>query len=195
MVNKVNFLSEKELLLSIADGDEKAFELILNKYSDVLGSYIYKLTHSREIAEEIVQDAFLKLWTNREALRNIKNFHAWLYTVSKNQAINAVRKLIKEKAGITALSQNINFYENHTSDWEDDKLNILEKAITRLPPQQKKVYLLNKKGGYSYKEIASQMQISTETVKKYLQYATRSILSEVESISKIGLLIAILKNL
>ncbi len=187
-------IAEKEYLIRIADGDEKAFEVLLSKYSDLLGAYIYKLTHSRESAEEIVQDVFLKIWLNREALRSINNFQAWLYIVSKNSAINAVRKMVREKLDLSAMSLHDAPDQENQSDWLAEKLSIVEKAITHLPPQQKKVYILSRKEGYSYKQIANEMNISTETVKKYLQHASRFVLSEVGNMVKISLLAFFLKK-
>lgn len=189
--NQIN----QEVLARIAEGDERSFELLVNTYSDVLGAYIYKLTHSRETAEEVVQDIFLKIWTHRDRLREVNNFHAWLYIISKNQAINALRKLINEQSKRFAVSKTLYQTCTENNEWRDEKLSIIDAAITHLPPQQKKVYLLHRREGFSYKEIASQMNISTETVKKYLQHATRFIVSEVESIAKISLLILLLKKL
>ena len=185
---------DKELLARIADGDEKSFEILVNTYSDLLGTYIFRLTHSRETAEEIVQDIFMKIWMHREGLREVNNFHAWLYIMSKNQAINALRKLINEQSKRFAVSETLYQANTENNEWRDEKLSIIETAITHLPPQQKKVYLLHRREGFSYKEIASKMNISTETVKKYLQYATRSIVSEVESITKIGFLLLLIKK-
>jgi len=191
--NHFSYISEGELLAQVANGNEKAFEWLINRFSDILGAYIFKLTHSKEVTEEIVQDVFLKIWNTRHTLPSVSNFHAWLYIVSKNQAISVLRKAIRERAGKELITHNLWDQEDNT--WEDEKLSAIEKAIAQLPPQQKKVFILSRHEGLSYKEIAAQMHISTETVKKYLQIATQSIISEVSGIVTAGLLLTIVKNL
>jgi RNA polymerase sigma-70 factor (family 1) len=186
-------MTEGELLAQVANGNERAFELLINRFSDILGAYIFRLTHSREITEEIVQDVFLKIWHARQTLPNVSNFHAWLYVVSKNQAISVLRKAIRERAGKELMTHN--FWDQEDNSWKDEKLSAIEKAIAHLPPQQKKAFTLSRYDGLSYREIAEQMQLSTETVKKYLQIANQSITSEVADVVRIGLLLVILKNL
>lgn len=186
-------MPEGELLAQVANGNEKAFEWLVNRFSDILGAYIFRLTHSREITEEIVQDVFLKIWNARQMLPGVGNFHAWLYVVSKNQAISALRKAIRERAGKELITHNL--WDQDDNSWEDEKLSAIEKAIAQLPPQQKKVFTLSRHDGLSYKEIAEQMHLSTETVKKYLQIATQSIISEVSGVATVGLFLAVIKNL
>lgn len=193
MRNDYNNIPEKELLAQVANGNEKAFEFLINRFSDILGAYIFKLTHSKEVTEEIVQDVFLKIWNTRDTLPNVSNFHAWLYIVSKNQAISVLRKAIRERAGKELITHNPDDQEDNS--WENEKLSAIEKAIAQLPPQQKKVFMLSRYEGLSYKEIAAQMHISTETVKKYLQIATQSIISEVSGVVTTGLFLVIIKNL
>ncbi|NIG56751.1 RNA polymerase sigma factor [Chitinophaga sp. Cy-1792] len=192
MPNYYYNIQEGELLAQVANGNEKAFEMLINRFSDILGAYIFKLTHSKEITEEIVQDVFLKIWNARHTLPAVTNFQAWLYIVSKNQAISALRKVIRERAGKELISHNL--WSEEDNSWEDEKLSAIEMAIAHLPPQQKKVFMLSRHEGLSYKEIAAQMHISTETVKKYLQIANQSIIAEVSGAISTGLLIAILKN-
>ncbi|MEC5145689.1 sigma-70 family RNA polymerase sigma factor [Chitinophaga sp. 212800010-3] len=193
MLSHYNSMPEGELLAQVANGNEKAFEWLVNRFSDILGAYIFRLTHSREITEEIVQDVFLKIWNARQMLPGVGNFHAWLYVVSKNQAISALRKAIRERAGKELITHNL--WDQDDNSWEDEKLSAIEKAIAQLPPQQKKVFTLSRHDGLSYKEIAEQMHLSTETVKKYLQIATQSIISEVSGVATVGLFLAVIKNL
>lgn len=184
---------EQEILLRISEGDEIAFTQLVNKFSDLLGSYIFKLTNSREQAEEIVQDVFLKIWMTRESLTEVKNFRVWLYVISKNQALNALRKVIQERikqtewrAGVT-----ISVLEN-TDDLKERQLGLIDQAIALLPPQQKMVYLLSRKKGLKHKEIAKEMNLSQETVKKYIQIAVKTITKYVEAHLEIGLILLFL---
>lgn len=169
---------EKELLIRIAAGNQSAFRKLFMSHHQQLGTYIYRITNSTEIAEEIVQDVFLKIWLNREALAGVQNFKAYLFVVSKNYALNCLRKLAKERI---LKNQWENAFINAR---EDDDLNehrkLLDKAIDQLPPQQQKVYLLSRHKRLKYAEISDEMNISSDTVKKYLQIANASITTYVK---------------
>ncbi|MBD1394734.1 RNA polymerase sigma factor [Mucilaginibacter glaciei] len=172
---------EKELLLQVARGDEHAFSLLFNTYHHHLGTHIFRITDSLELAEEVVQDAFLKIWLNRETLTSVNNFKAYLFVVSKNHALNCLRKLAKERI-VQKSIENIELISNTPEVIENnDYYNLLDEAIDHLPPQQQKVYLLSRHDRLKYDEIASKMGISRETVKKYLQVATHSITNFVQA--------------
>lgn len=173
---------ESDLIHEVVLGNENAFGHLFKMYNQRLGTYIFRLTDSRELAEEVVQDIFLKIWMNRETLMGVKNFKAYLFVVSKNHALNCLRKVIKERT--------------HQQIWEEEDTSLLaiaeeektanyysllDEAIDHLPPQQQKVYLLSRREGLKYAEIAEQLNLSRETVKKYLQIAITSIITHVRA--------------
>jgi RNA polymerase sigma-70 factor (family 1) len=185
-----NNIKERELLLKVASGDENAFSQLFALYHHQLGTYIYRLTDSVELAEEIVQDVFLKIWMSRETLADIKSFKAYLFVVSKNHSLNCLRKLAKERT--------------HSAEWNDRTMSdiaiqqdekydsyygLLDEAINNLPPQQKTVYILSRQQHLKYNEIAEQLHLSRETVKKYLQISISSITSYVQANIDLGALL------
>lgn len=172
--------SEKDLLLKVANGDEKCFRQLFFKYHQLLGTHIYRLTNSLDIAEEIVQDVFLKLWTSREALSEVHNFKAYLFVVSKNHTLNCMRKRSKERMYIRKSEENFARDYSDSEAESDIYRSLLDEAINRLPAQQQKVYLLSRHERLRYAEVASRLDISRETVKKYLQIATASIIEYVQ---------------
>ena len=172
--------TEKELLERIAGGNQQAFEILMDKYSDLLGRYIYSLTHSRETAEEIVQDVFLKIWTMKEKLIVVHDFKKWLYTISKNHTLNALRKVIKEKAEHKAYVKESFIIDKEENDYKNALIQLVENAITQLPPQQKTAYMLAQYQGHSYKEVGCKMNLSPQTIKKYLQHARSFVSTHVE---------------
>lgn len=167
-----NRLPEQGLLQQVAEGNEMAFRQIFDAYHHVLGAHVFRLTDSMETAEEVVQDVFIKMWDNREALKDVRNFKAYLFVVSRNQALNALKKSLRE--------------QKHHQKWQTEQqlsespdnhepvinhYNLLDQAISQLPPQQQKVYLMSRHERLKYAEIAIKMDLSRETVKKYLQLA------------------------
>jgi RNA polymerase sigma-70 factor (family 1) len=182
---------EKELLLQVARGDEHAFSELFNTYHQYLGAHIYRITDSVELAEEVVQDTFLKIWLNRKTLSSIKNFKAYMFVISKNHALNCLRKLAKERIAQKSIEDNTAALDIADLVDNNDYYNLLDEAIDHLPPQQQKVYLLSRHDRLKYDEIANKMGLSRETVKKYLQVATLSITNFLQSNSNIMPLILV----
>lgn len=172
---------EKELLLKVARGDEHAFNELFNAHSQHLGTHIYRITNSTELAEEVVQDVFLKIWMNRETLTTVQNFKAYLFIISKNHALNCLRKIAKERIHQKIIEENTLVLETADGAATDSYYRLLDKAIDHLPPQQQKVYLLSRHNRLKYDEIANHLGLSRETVKKYLQGATHSITNFVQA--------------
>ncbi|MDN5285851.1 MAG: polymerase sigma-70 factor [Mucilaginibacter sp.] len=168
-------LNEREVLTQVASGNEHAFRQLFMSHHQQLGVHMLRLTNSAELAEEVVQDVFLKIWLTRESLVGVDNFKAYLFVISKNHALNCLKKLAKERVLVKALEiDGTGTFITEVAD-TDLYYNLLDEAIDQLPPQQQKVYLLSRHGRLKYAEIADQLELSRETVKKYLQIATVSI--------------------
>jgi len=165
--------NEKEILRRVSEGDQRSFTLLFDLYYQNLGIYIYKITESREITEEIIQDVFIKIWEKRDELTSIDSFKAYLFVLSKNKTLDYLRKIAKARVRQLALQQEIeeDSYEiDNLSPLEEYSL-IIEETVSQLPPQQQKVYHLSRHEKLKYEEIAVQMGISKETVKKHMKLA------------------------
>jgi RNA polymerase sigma-70 factor (family 1) len=186
---------EIELLIRISEGDQAAFTNLFNKYHNGLGSFIFGITKSKELAEEITSDIFLKIWMSREVLREVKNFKAYIFIIARNAAITSLRKIINEK----------NKYDNwkvEQSNHQDDPLNeqkeiqlsLIDEAINQLAPQRKKIYILSRQKGLKYDEIAHQLGISKFTVRAHIQQSVTFIMKYVsERISSELILLLLFK--
>jgi RNA polymerase sigma-70 factor (ECF subfamily) len=183
--------TEPELLQAVADGHETAFGELFNRYHHLLGHHIYRITESRELTEEIVQDVFLKIWMTRESLSEVKNFRTWVYVLSRNYTLNAMRKIIRER---TQQKEWVKDSSNSTDPAPNNEAHftLVDEAIAALSPQQKTVYQLGREQGLTYAEIATQMGISKETVKYYMKLALASITQFVQDRIELILFIALL---
>jgi RNA polymerase sigma-70 factor (family 1) len=168
-------IDEKAILQQIAKGDERAFRWLFNQYHHKLGSYIFKITKSHELAEEVVQDTFLKIWSNRDSLSTVANFDAYLYVISKNHALNCIKRIASERLLTTEIGVATYDIQIEESDEDHERDLLIDEAINHLPPQQRIVYLLSRHERLKYSEIADRLSLSRETVKKYLQISTESI--------------------
>lgn len=186
--------NERNLLLRIAEGDQGAFVVFFKQWQPFLATHIFRITNSRELAEEVVQDVFLKIWITREALAEVKNIKAYLVTVSRNHAINELNRIVREWGRVQQLNENA-LSEEPVSIAEyvpDLKYAFLDEAIDQLPPRQKEIYLLHRHERRSYAEIADKLGIGRESVKRNLQLASKTITKIIQA--KLALLILMLGN-
>lgn len=172
----MTMINEKHLLRQVANGNQQAFRQIFDSYRNKLFSYVLRITNSEEIAEEIVMDAFLQIWTRREELENIDHFDSYLYTVVRHKSFNAIKRLAREALLVSELAL---LSEESTDCTEDSVIYneykaILAHAVSRLPPQQKRIYNL-KDEGMKYDEIALALNLSKNTVKAHLKKAVSSL--------------------
>lgn len=166
--------TEKELLRKIAKGDEAAFRIIYDQYRDRIYSTSFKLLHSTVLAEEIVQDVFLKCWLKRETLTQIDYFSTWLTGIARHCSFAAFNKIARQ--GLAIAENEITWLPDNRTDEAilgKDYHSVLQEAIKRLSSRQAQVYRLNKEQGYNREEIAAIMNLSPETVKAYLADAVR----------------------
>jgi len=171
-------MNEEELLSLIAKGDEQAFTKLFDHYRNRIYGIAFKLTHSVTISEEIVEDVFLKIWLKRNDLENIQNFQAYLFTIIRNDAYKALKQIARNYKKVVLLndneqSQSYNNSENYLIEKEYSSL--LQKAIERLPRQQKQVYTLIKEQGLKRDEAADFLHLQPETVKFHLAQAMKNI--------------------
>ena len=169
--------NETFLLQLTAGGDENAFRRIYDNYRNKLYSYALKLTKKEALAEEIVQDAFLKIWVNRIDLNEVQKFDSYLHTIVRNQCFNCLKRLAHESLLLKELSYSMSdvHNDNEESIIHKDYLQILNLAVKKLPPQQQLVYNLSRNSGLKYDEIATELNLSKNTVKAHLKKALSSI--------------------
>ncbi|NSL87696.1 sigma-70 family RNA polymerase sigma factor [Chitinophaga sp. Mgbs1] len=163
------------MLLRIAEGDEQAFTALLTATSGLLYSFVLRHTGSREVAEEIVQDIYTQIWQTRESLSAIRNFRTYLYVISRNRILNEIKRMARERRRHQAWEQTAATVPQEDSSVREQHYSLIDTAVNLLPPQQHKVWVLNRRQKMTYQEIAAEMQISRETVKTYLQHATQAI--------------------
>ncbi|WP_316836505.1 RNA polymerase sigma-70 factor [Pedobacter nutrimenti] len=168
---------ENRLLVEIAGGDQRAFTEIFDFYQRYVYLYGKKLTRSDDLAGEIVQDVFLKIWIGREKLSEIESFGAYLNRVVRNHSLNVIRKLAQDAKSTHELKVHARESDESTTELLDynDSNRILNQAIENLPPQQRMVYTLCHVEGMKYEEAAAKLNISSRTVQAHMGQALKNI--------------------
>ena len=150
--------------------DEKV-EVLFRKYYAPLCKSLYKILRDATIAEDIVQEVFLKVWEKRELLQMDEAVQAYLYRSCYNTALNFLKQQ-KKNTGIDSLEMTV-----IGSETAEKNLSFLEteseilKAIDALPPKTKLVFSLSRFEELSYKEIADRLDISVKSVEKHMGIA------------------------
>lgn len=168
---------EKILAAKIADGDKHAFTTLFNFYERFVYAYGKKLTRSDELAAEIVQDIFLKIWLAREKMAEVENFGAYLNRLVRNHSLNVLRDLALESKYQYKMKESISDADDSTLQQLDynETSKILNDAIAQLPAQQHLVYKLCHVEGLKYDEAAERLNISSETVRAHMKQALKKI--------------------
>lgn len=165
---------EPSLLQRLEDGDERAFEAIYDLHRANIYTTALRLTRSSVIAEEIVQDVFMKLWKGRKTARGIVSLKAYLQGIAGHVIYDALEKKYKEKE--QSFVKSILFHNDTENTIIDkDYQTILNNAIEQLPGKQRQTYLLIRHRGFKREEVARELNVSPETVKWNLEQATRRI--------------------
>lgn len=150
---------------------------MFDHYRNKIYGVAIKLTHSTTVAEEITEDVFLKIWLRRSALNEIENFSAYLFTIARNETYKILKQIAKNY-NIVLLAENTEaIVLENSEDYLISKeyTSLLQKAIDRLPHQQKQVYKLMKEEDLKRGEVAELLHLQPETVKFHLAQAMKNI--------------------
>jgi RNA polymerase sigma-70 factor (ECF subfamily) len=154
----------------------KALEDIYNALHVRLYVFLFRIVNNQEIAEDIVQSTFVKVWENREKLSVEKPLDAQVYVIARNLLLNQIRRTKTEQRVFEQLAYRENTVRDaiHEVSYRET-LNLYEQAINRLPPKRRQIYRLSYLQGLSIKEIAELLSISCNTVENHLAKANRFI--------------------
>lgn len=168
---------ERVQLKKLLDGDEKAFDFFYDHYSLPLYRKLLKMIKVEFVAEEILQNVFIKVWEKRHLIDPEKGLKCYLYKIAQNMAYDFYRNLAREDK----LQAEIRYaFQDITSDAAANVLlketnQLLEMAIEQLPEQQKIVFRLCKQEGRTYNEVSKMLGISKSTINGHIVRATRTI--------------------
>lgn len=174
-----NFSGMKAIIGKIKNGDEKAFRILYDKYKDKLYYFCLKYVKSEDVAGDILQEVFIKIWNFRDQLNEDQNFDAFIFKILKNNLINYLQKEEVRKAkNSEAVKENLQI-TNETEDGViyNDYNRLINEAIEAMPPKRKEVFRLSRKLGFTHDEIARNLDISPNTVEVHIGKALNDIRS------------------
>ncbi len=139
-------------------------------YSDRVFGVAYTYTRSSQLAEEVVQDIFLKIWSKREKLGAVNELQDYIFIITRNHILNLLRGIAREKAFLEGYreAQDTEIAAPEAVYLQKESSLILEEAVLRLPPQQRAIYHLNQRKGLKLGEVAVTLNLSRNTVRNHL---------------------------
>jgi RNA polymerase sigma-70 factor (ECF subfamily) len=164
-----------ETLEALRNGEHSAFEAVFIAYFNKIQSFIYGYIKSKTDAEDLTEDLFVNLWTNRQSIDLSKSFDSYLHTIARNAAIN----FLKHKYMSESYQKNTISLECGSTSEEDliaKELGIfIDEVVERMPEQRKQIYILSRNKGLTNAEIAERLGTTKRNVESQLSFALKEI--------------------
>jgi RNA polymerase sigma-70 factor (family 1) len=160
---------------------EESFGLLYKDYFADLLSFVRRYVHAETIAEDIVQDIFVKLWDKKDDLTNVLEWRAYLFKMAKNRALDYLKKIKRVDYMPAEMIQEFKNFDKGVENLaiEKEYFEFLRKQFDRLPETSKNVFVLCREMGKSYEEVASELSISKNTVKHHMVSTVKWLRQEV----------------
>ena len=188
---------DAQLMLRFKDGDTEAFDRLFVKHTRGIVNFAYRFVRNREIAEELAQEVFLKVYENAAGYRVQARFTSWLYKIATNVCLNEIRKpqfRVPHQSMHASLSDDGNDEDRKlefgTAAAPDkifeqkDLSRIIGQALSQIPEKQRIAFILNKYQELSYSEVADVMDSSEKAVKSLIHRAKEALAERLRPFTK-----------
>lgn len=166
---------ERKLVESLKNSDHEAFSCLFRLYGTKVYRFSIGYLKSKEEAEEIVQDTFLKIWQNRSTINSSCSFSGFVFTIAHNLILNRIRKVRNQFAVEQHLRINDLTVSNPTEEkiMQDDLELIRQSALSQLPDKRRIIFELIRENDMSYQQVAEKLNISVKTVEAQMTEALK----------------------
>jgi len=186
--------NDHSLIELLQKGNVAAFDSLFEGYSPKLYGFALKYFRNETDAEELVQEVFVKVWENRQALKSELSFKSYLFTIALNQIRKHFNKQAVSLRYLESLQQEPELTDNPAlqNDDYETTLKHIDFLIEQMPPRRQEIFRKSKLEGKSSKEIAAELNISAGTVDNQVSEALRYLRSHLNQESLAMLLFAAL---
>jgi len=190
--------TDEELILRVQDGDTDCYDVLVERFKVRLFNYLFRLTGSRDEAEEIAQEAFVKAYIHADKYKTIARFSTWLYTIATNLVRNRLRSRSRAPKIVSLWTRSADSDEERTLDIEDTRRSpdevindaelgeIISRAIQRIPVKYRESFVLREINELSYEEIAAVTGLKLGTVRSRINRARNHFRQVVAPVVKKG---------
>lgn len=161
----------------LSSGDQIAFRCFFDQYQPKLFGYILRIVKSKEIAEELVTDIFVKIWSAKEIMSDVENADAFLYRMAVNKALDFMRIASREKKTRMLLYdyQDRQLYEPEMRLETKELEQHISQCLQMLSSQQQLIVKLSREEGLTHDQIAKHLNLSRNTVKNHMVSALKNL--------------------
>lgn len=185
-----------QLMLAFKNGDKSAFDKLLTQYFKRVLNFIYRYLGNKEIAEDLTQEVFIRIYHAAPRYQPASKFQTWAFTIAKNLAFNEQRK--NKGYFISSINADIQTQEGHVpyqiedanaalpgdNLMSEERAQTVKDAIDSLPAAQRMAVILRRYENFSYEEIAKTMKISEKAVKSLLNRAKENLKDRLKGLMK-----------
>ena len=176
----LEMLSDAEVMLRVAAGDDHAFDYLVDKFRRPMNSFMYRMTRNQAVAEELAQEVFLRVYRSRQTYAASAKFTTWLYRIATNLAVNHARDTKHERPENMVNIDEPDTDTGLTVDVADRGLNAeqlilrrerlaaIRKHVEALPERQRAAVIMHKYQNMDYKQIAEVLKLSESATKSLL---------------------------
>ncbi len=176
--NKMRMWSDGALTKALKAGDMDAYEELFYRYYALIFRFVSRFVRNEALAEDVVQNIFMRLWLNRENLDENKSVKNFLYVSARNESFDILKSQKENMMSLrTVLGGESDFSDvNIEEDCNSaEMLGIVLRGISKLPPQRQLVFRMSRYEHLSNKEIADKLNLSVRTVEKHIQLAIKDL--------------------
>jgi len=167
-------LNEKILVHELKMGNAKAYEQLFFSYHKKLYNFCFSITGNTQESEDLIQEVFISIWNCRHQLDETRSFNGFVFKIARNKALNIIKHKLNRQIYIQYT--NNDEPEHWNAEIETQELmNIIKKSLEALSEQTRKIFLLSRNEGLTYKEISQKLDISENIVDHEIRKALKSI--------------------
>jgi RNA polymerase sigma-70 factor (ECF subfamily) len=181
---------------AIKDGSKKSYSEFFRACYEHYVRFAYRYVKSKDQACDLVQEAFIKLWKNREQLDPSKSLRSYMFTIVRNLSLNHIRDHMSRYESLDDNDRSLNALiihqeQNKNDSYIEQTVQIIEQLIKKLPERQREAFELSRFDGLQHDEIAEVMNISARTVNNHIVSACNTLREEYEIFNRRDIEIAL----
>lgn len=179
-----NTQSDYELIVKIKAGDEDSFKELFLRYYPRFRHFILRFVGNRDVADDLLQNVFMKIWANRAAMREELSVTAYIYVFVKYEIHNYLRLKSTRLSDRFKDALHANILTSPGVDTTYDYIELeetIKKSIASMPEKRQRIFCLNRYEFKSAKEIAESLGLSVRTVEKHIELALRTLRKDIGS--------------
>ncbi len=173
-------MEDSAVMLELSAGNMAGFDYLLRKYRKPIVSFMYRMTRSQAVAEELAQEVFLRVYRSRETYRAEARFSTWLYRIATNLGVNHARDTRHERSASTVYLDEPDAETGTTPDVADgtpsaeagllrqERMNAIRDCVMALPERQRMAVIMHKYEGMDYHQIGDVLKLSESATKSLL---------------------------